>query len=59
MDPAVDLDIFALLDIVPPCDETFVFRIGGCRVAGQEVTVIQVPERICEMRGYGATAVRQ
>jgi len=41
VDPAVDLDFFALLDHVPSRDEMFVFLIGGCRVTGQKVTVIE------------------
>jgi len=49
VDPAVGFDLFALLDIVPSRDEIFVFRIGGCSVAGQLFTIIQVPERICEI----------
>jgi len=57
--PAVELDLFPLLDSVPSHDEIFVFRIGGCRVAGQSVTVLHVPQRICQMRGRGVTAVCQ
>ena len=56
---AVELDLFAPLDLVPSRDENFVFRIGGCMFAGQLVNVIQVLESICQMRGSGVPAVRQ
>ena len=59
MDPTVVLDLFALLDTVPSRDEIFVFRIGGCKVTGQKITVIQLPERVCQVRGCSVTTVCQ
>jgi len=52
-------DLFALFNTVTWRDETFVFCIGGGRGARQLVTVIQVPERVCQMRCGGVNAVLQ
>jgi len=54
-----EFNLFALFHTVPSRDETFVSCIGGGRVARHKVTVIQVPERVCQIRCGGVTDVRQ
>jgi hypothetical protein len=57
--PAVQLDLLALLHLVPPDDEARVFRVFGSGIAGQEVPFVQVPEAVSQVRDGGFAAVRQ
>ena len=55
---ALQLDLLALLHLVPPGDEARVFRVFGRGVAWQEIPVVQVPEAVGQLRDGGVATIR-